>query len=71
MYGVFCIRGGYVVVENGVVDAICAYEGAEDAADAFCMSHGLELRAYYLVCGWEEADIMLERWQDSLPAFMR
>ena len=71
MYGIFWIRGGYVVVENGVVYAICAYEGAEDEADAFCMRHGLELRSYYLVCGCEEADEMLDRWHESLPAFMR
>jgi len=70
MYGIFWIQGGCVVVENGIVDAICAYEGAEDAADAFCMRHGLEIHAYHMVCGWDEAEDKLEDWRESLPAFM-
>lgn len=71
MYGIFVIEGGFVVVENGVADAICAYYGAEDEADRFCMLNGIGLHAYHYVSGWESANDLLEEWKPSMPEFMR
>jgi hypothetical protein len=71
MYGIFVIVGGFVVVENGVADAICAYYGAEDEADRFCMLNGIDLRTYHYVNGCESANYLLDAWRPSMPEFMR
>jgi len=68
MFGVFFVNGGCVIVVNGVIDAICGYEGAEDAIDVFAARNGLEVRSYTLVNGWDEVLETLGNWQ--MPAFM-
>lgn len=71
MFGVFYVRGGVVLVENGVGYAIAGFEGAEDACDIFCMRNGLELRSIDLVCGWDQIEERLEHFMRSSPNFMK
>ena len=61
------IRGGYVLIDEydhgfKIADAICAYEDAEDIAIHFCEERCIPLHAMHMVCGWDEADELLEQF---------
>ena len=61
---VHTVNGGYVVeFDDGAIHGIAAYERAEDAIYRWCDSQHVLVNAIHLVCGWDAADELLERWR--------
>lgn len=64
---VVAVNGGYIVLEGYVGYAIEAYE--HSGIDAWLDAHPTEqVACIHLVCGWDEADKLLDEWTSKTYA---